>query len=205
MLIKVCGMREADNIRAVEAAGADWMGFIFFPRSPRCVTDVPEYLPQHCRRVGVFVNADMEEILQKAREWHLDFIQLHGDETPEQCRALKAQGLGVIRAFRVATPQDLTATAHYADGCDYFLFDTPTKDFGGSGRQFDWQLLRHYTGTTPFLLSGGLGPDSIAALRDFRHPACCGIDLNSRFETAPAQKDAAALASFIQEIRHFNA
>lgn len=202
MIIKVCGMREADNIRAVEAAGPDWMGFIFYPRSPRCVTEVPGYLPHHCRRVGVFVNAETTHIEDKARQWHLDLIQLHGDESPQQCRDLKAHGLCVIRAFRVAAPHDLSATADYSDCCDYFLFDTPTKDFGGSGRQFDWQLLNHYTGTTPFLLSGGLGPGDIAALQSFRHPACCGIDLNSRFETAPALKDAAALKDFIQHIRN---
>lgn len=99
MIIKVCGMREPENIRAIEQAGADWMGFIFFPQSVRHVSHRPEYLPEQCRRIGVFVNESSENILLKAQEFGLHHIQLHGRETPEQCRKLKAAGLGIIKVF----------------------------------------------------------------------------------------------------------
>lgn len=201
MLIKVCGMREAENIRAVEKADADWMGFIFYPRSPRFVAERPSYLPQHCKRVGVFVNADPSDILSKAKDFNLDFIQLHGNETPEQCRTLQEQGLHIIRAFQLATPQDVAATSSFAPFCEYFLFDTPTNAFGGSGRSFDWSILQTYQGATPFLLSGGIGPTSLNALKTFHHPLCAGVDLNSRFETKPGWKDAEALHTFISALR----
>ena len=101
MIIKVCGMREPENIRAIEQAGADWMGFIFFPQSARYVSHRPEYLPEQCHRIGVFVNESSENILLKAQEFGLHHIQLHGRETPEQCRKLKATGLGVIKVFSI--------------------------------------------------------------------------------------------------------
>jgi len=107
MIIKVCGMREPENIRAIEQAGADWMGFIFFPQSARYVSHRPEYLPEQCHRIGVFVNESSENILLKAQEFGLHHIQLHGRETPEQCRKLKAAGLGVIKVFSIAQESDL--------------------------------------------------------------------------------------------------
>ena len=124
MIIKVCGMREPENIRAIEQAGADWMGFIFFPQSARYVSHRPEYLPEQCHRIGVFVNESSENILLKAQEFGLHHIQLHGRETPEQCRKLKAAGLGVIKVFSIAQESDLQSAGCYEGVCDYFLFDT---------------------------------------------------------------------------------
>ena len=131
MIIKVCGMREPENIRAIEQAGADWMGFIFFPQSARHVSHRPEYLPEQCRRIGVFVNESSENILQKAQEFGLHHIQLHGRETPEQCRKLKAAGLGVIKVFSIAQESDLQPAGCYEGVCDYFLFDTACSGYGG--------------------------------------------------------------------------
>lgn len=204
MLIKVCGMRQSENIRAVEAAGADWMGFIFHPRSPRYVSAPPAYLPQRCRRVGVFVNAPAAEIRRQVEAFGLDLVQLHGDETPARCAALRHEGLRIVRALRIATAEDARRAADYAESADYLLFDTPSADYGGSGQRFDWACLRAYDGPLPFLLSGGLGADALPALAAFRHPRCIGLDLNSRFETAPALKDAAALKAFIQSARQLN-
>lgn len=201
MIVKVCGMREAENIRAVEQTGADWMGFIFYPRSPRFVPAPPSYLPQSVRRVGVFVNAGEADIRERADAFRLDSIQLHGQELPSLCQQLWEAGLTVIKAFAPKQAKDFTATADYEDSADYFLFDTPTASFGGSGRSFDWSLLRHYTGRTPFLLSGGLCPDSLEALHQFRHPRWAGIDLNSGFEIAPGRKDAQLLQSFITKFK----
>lgn len=201
MIVKVCGMREADNIRTVEQTGADWMGFIFFPRSARYVETVPSYLPVSCRRIGVFVNESTEVILRKAADFGLHGVQLHGKETPEQCRQLAAAGLEVVKVFSIATERDLHNTCSYEDTCHYFLFDTACPQYGGSGKTFAWDILALYKGNTPFILSGGIGPEQLDDLRRFRHPQWAGIDLNSRFETAPARKDASLLHTFIQQIR----
>ena len=136
MIVKVCGMREPDNIRAVEQTGPDWMGFIFFPHSSRHVSLRPAYLPERCKRVGVFVNEVTPAILQKAEEFDLHYIQLHGTETSEQCLNLKRAGLGVIKVFPIASMSDLKSTVCYENVCDYFLFDTACTGYGGSGKTF---------------------------------------------------------------------
>ena len=202
MIVKVCGMREPENFRAVEQAGADWMGFICYEGSPRHVSGVPQYLPAQTKRVGVFVNAGLEEILARAEELKLDYVQLHGTESPDLCIGLRCHGLHLIKAFAPRTPDDFGQTIPYLPLCDYLLFDTPCTGFGGSGKAFDWDLLRHYKGTTPFLLSGGIRPESLEALSRFRHPRWAGIDLNSGFETAPAMKDARKLKAFIEAVRN---
>lgn len=200
MIVKVCGMREPQNIRAVEQTGADLMGFIFHPKSPRYVASHPGYLPKAQRRVGVFVNAPIEDILGKAREYSLDYIQLHGDESPEFCRALKAKGLRVIRALGIASAADAERAAGY-NMADLLLFDTKTPQRGGSGRRFNWDVLAAYRGDVPFLLSGGINPQSADDILAFTHPQFAGIDINSGFETAPALKDAEAIRLFIQKLK----
>ena len=203
MIIKVCGMREPENIRAVETLGIDLMGFIFWPPSSRYVSEVPSYLPRNCRRAGVFVDAALEDILAAEKAFHLDVIQLHGHETPEAVMALKERlpAVHIVKSLAVMGPEDLAQTAAYEDVCDAFLFDTKGKLPGGNGRQFDWDVLRHYQGRLPFLLSGGIGPGDEPRIRAFDVPGCLGIDLNSRFETAPGRKDVDALKSFIETIR----
>ena len=157
MIVKVCGLTEAENIRQVEQCGADLLGFICYDRSPRFVPRAPAYLPQTAQRIGVFVNATQAYILHRVAELGLHGVQLHGAEPPALCRALRREGLTVIKAFALRRPEDLTATEGYTDVCRYFLFDTPTPRYGGSGRAFDWALLSHYRGTVPFLLSPPLG------------------------------------------------
>lgn len=196
-------MRDADNIREVEALGIDLMGFIFWPPSKRYVSERPAYLPEHCKRVGVFVDEDIQRVLRIAEDFALDFIQLHGHESPDYLRALRSvygDSIGIIKAFNIATADDLTATKPYEGIADYFLFDTKSALPGGSGSHFDWSVLAAYDGSTPFLLSGGIGPDDA----DIRHSSfftphsrCVGIDLNSRFETAPGFKDVSALRRFL--------
>lgn len=200
-LIKVCGMTQAENIRAVEALGVDWMGFIFYPRSPRFIDQCPSYLPTQARRVGVFVNASLEEISRRIHQFGLQSVQLHGDEEPAFCRKVGNLGVEVIKAFSIRSEADIEATQTYEGRCHYLLFDTPTAGRGGSGVAFDWRLLSTYRGQTPFLLSGGISPESVEALRLFSHPQWAGIDLNSRFESAPGVKSIPLLAPFIQEVR----
>ena len=203
MLIKVCGMREADNIRAVDALSTDFMGFIFWPHSSRYVAALPACLPQRAKRVGVLVDADMADLLQHAAQYGLHAVQLHGHENPAYVRQLRASvgQLTVIKAFNIATPNDLEQTVPYEGLADYFLFDTKGPSVGGNGKQFDWTVLNAYNGTTPFLLSGGIGPDDAPRIRSFHHPLLAGIDLNSRFETSPAVKDINQLNNFIKTIR----
>ena len=200
MTIKVCGMRDADNIQAVEQLGIDWMGMIFWPKSSRFVADVPSYLPKQVRLVGVFVDASLVDIRQHVSDYQLDLIQLHGKETPAFAEVLKP--LSVIKAFNISEAEDLKQTKAYEGIVDYFLFDTKGKVVGGNGEKFDWSVLSSYHGETPFLLSGGIGPDDVEAVNSFRHPKCIGIDLNSRFEQAPALKDISKLRNFIKQLHH---
>ena len=198
MIIKVCGMRDAENIREVEALGIDLMGFIFWPKSSRYVNERPAYLPTQCKRVGVFVDEDVNTIKKFANDYALDYIQLHGSESPEYVQQLR--NWQVIKAFNIATTEDLEATKTYEGIVDYFLFDTKGKSVGGNGEKFDWSVLEAYHGDTPFLLSGGIGPDDAERVRTFQHEKCIGIDLNSKFELSPALKDINKLQEFIKEL-----
>lgn len=204
MIIKVCGMRDADNIRQLDEAGiADWMGFIFFEKSSRNVTALPDYMPHNCKRVGVFVNEPIDSIIRKTRDFGFDIIQLHGNESPEYCNALKASlpdGIRFIKMIQIETLADINATTEYASIVDYFLFETKCSGYGGSGRQFDWEILQQYSGTTPFLITGGITADDADKVLSFQHPMFAGIDLNSKFETAPALKDIDLLKNFIKQI-----
>ena len=199
LIIKVCGMREAGNIREVEALRPDWMGFIFWEGSRRCVSPFPSRMPTQAKRVGVFVDEDIQKVIQTARDCALDFIQLHGHESPDYVAQLRRWE--VIKAFNIAHAEDFKQTRPYEGVADYFLFDTKGKAVGGNGEKFDWSVLNHYQGSTPFLLSGGIGPEDAAQVKNFHHPKCIGIDLNSRFETAPGLKDVAKLRTFIKQIR----
>lgn len=193
-------MREDSNIREVEQLGPDLMGFIFYPGSPRCVTVTPAYLPEKAMRVGVFVNEEKNKVEALAKSFSFTYIQLHGNESPEYCSQLQSKGRKVIKAFSVSKEDDLIPTLAYEGKCDYFLFDTPCKQYGGSGKAFNWNILKAYKGKTPFLLSGGICPEMADALKEFRHPLFAGIDLNSRFEFAPGEKDANKIKEFMNQL-----
>lgn len=207
LIIKVCGMREAENIRQVEQIAPDWMGFICWNGSARFVEDVPEYMPRSCCRVGVFVNPSPEEVRDNVFRLGLDAVQLHGQESPDFCMKIrKACGEGehplqLIKAFGIEPTKPFPDTAAYEKACDYFLFDTHCATAGGSGKCFDWKRLQQYRGNRPFLLSGGIGEEHADVLRRLEHPMWAGIDLNSRFEKSPALKDVGKLKGFINLIR----
>jgi len=204
-------MREAENIREVESLGIDLMGFIFWPKSSRYVSERPAYLPTKCKRVGVFVDEETETIRQIADDCALDYIQLHGHESPEQISRLLSltPHLSIIKAFNIATAEDFEATKPYEGIVDYFLFDAKAQLPGGSGQQFDWSVLKDYDGNTSFLLSGGIGPNDAERLKVFlashlsplTSHKCIGIDLNSRFEIAPGLKDVNKLKTFIEKVK----
>ena len=199
MIVKVCGMRDAGNICELEALGIHWMGMIFWPKSKRFVSVPPSYLPKQTRKVGVFVDATEEDIRQYVEAYQLDMVQLHGQESPDFLKSLKS--LTIIKAFNIATAEDLQKTADYEGLADYFLFDTKGKAVGGNGEKFDWSVLDSYHGSTPFLLSGGIGPEDASSVKSFRHQICIGIDLNSRFETEPGLKDITKIKLFLEEIK----
>lgn len=211
MIIKVCGMRDPENIQAVIATGIDWMGLIFYPRSPRYigegVTPLKErmiHADRTIKKVGVFVDAPVEQMLELAVDYQLDYLQLHGNESPDICYSLQKRGLSVIKALPVSTVEDIKVAQDYEGRVDYLLFDTKTQDYGGSGKSFDWRVLSAYEGEAPFLLSGGLAPESLNDLQKFAHTRLAGIDLNSGFEVTPAYKDADALRHFITNYKKQN-
>lgn len=277
-LTKVCGMRDAQNIREVAALGVNLIGLIFYPKSPRYVERIssdagiipdyssltPDPLPEGEGRnmldkqlkaeetkgetrnkqtvsaqlkstqskapfnkvttplslgegqggeaaipkfVGVFVDDMPQNIVTAVYNYHLSYVQLHGDESPVMIDNLRrtlvpdiAPQIKIIKAISVSSAEDLKRCEPYEGHVDLFLFDTKCKGYGGSGQKYDWSVLEAYTGQTPFLLSGGIGPDDADRLRDFHHPQCVGIDLNSKFETAPGMKDINLLQNFLHQL-----
>ena len=215
MKIKVCGLRDPDNIAAVAKLPVDYLGFLFYPKSPRFVEGetLLNWLERNKKliagipRVGVFVNAEIDYILNVVHDYELNYVQLHGNESPTYCQELNLlwtvssmHKARLIKAFSVDEDFRFSSTDAYAPHCPLFLFDTRSAKPGGSGRQWDWSLLDRYHGVTPFLLSGGIGPEDAERVRAVRRPQFHGIDLNSRFEMAPGVKDVAVLEVFLREI-----
>lgn len=197
MQVKICGMREAANLEDIAGLVPDYLGFIFYEKSPRYVGDALDAellrgLPPTVRKVGVFVDAPLPLLLATAAQYSLDYVQLHGHESAAYCQAAHAEGLRIIKAFSVDEQFDFDTLTEYGAVCDFFLFDTKGKHPGGNGYAFDWRVLTNYNGPAPFLLSGGLGPDNANALLAFKHPYLAGYDFNSQLETAPGLKDVAA-------------
>ena len=204
MRIKVCGMKDSENIKQLARLPIDYMGLIFYQKSQRFVGNLDagliNALPRSIKKTGVFVNAEEEYIIQKVIMYNLDFVQLHGVEAPEFCRKINEQ-IPVVKAFSVSDAADLEKLQAYDGGCRYFLFDTKTPQYGGSGQKFDWGILHYYNGNTPFFLSGGISPDDSDTIKRIKHPAFYGIDMNSKFEIEPGFKNIQLLEKFIKDIR----
>jgi phosphoribosylanthranilate isomerase len=204
--IKICGMREPENILDVAELRPDLMGFIFFPHSPRDAgqilnQEVLAGLPEKIRKTGVFVNEDIETIAGIVRKYSLDIVQLHGNETQDQCRKLREKEIPVIKVFNIKDSSSLRLCYEYQSCTEYFLFDTSTPKYGGSGNKFDWKILDEYNLDHPFILSGGISPDDISNILAINNPSFYGIDINSRFEIKPGIKNIETLKLFISEIR----
>ena len=205
LLLKVCGMRAPENIRALLELKPDFLGFIFYPGSSRYVgagldAALLHQFPAHTRKVGVFVNAGPESILAAAREYGLEAVQLHGEESPALCRQLRNQGLLVFKAFSIGEGFDFSSLAAYEGSCDFYLFDTKGPQYGGNGTTFNWDVLTGYNLATPFFLSGGVNLEHAAQLSKLSLPALAGIDINSRFETKPGMKDVGKVAAFFKNL-----
>lgn len=201
--IKVCGMRDSHNIADLLALKPNYIGFIFYEKSPRYINDVPNMdIHNGVKKVGVFVNASERTINERRIQFGLDIIQLHGDESPELCYIIKQTGAQVMKVFRVDEDFDFQETRRYQEYCDYFLFDTQTKAYGGSGKKFDWQLLNKYNNARPVFLSGGIGPDDAQEIKQIKHLNIKAIDINSKFELEPGLKNLELLSQFITDIRN---
>lgn len=204
--LKVCGMRLAANIAAVAELQPDYMGFIFYEKTPRVISEVSaeliKYIPSEIKTVGVFVNEDLEKVKERVNLLKLKAVQLHGGESPEYCAELKSTFpvLEVIKAFGIDEDFGFSALEPYLDVVDYFLFDTKTKIHGGSGKTFNWSVLDRYTHTKPYFLSGGIDLEHAAAIKNINDERLYALDINSRFETEPGLKDAEKIKAFIKEM-----
>lgn len=202
MKIKICGMKNPSNMLAVAALKPDFMGFIFYQKSPRYAEPLDKHtldlLPNSIQKIGVFVNETLENILTTIYKYKLDGVQLHGTEMSAMCKELCDAGYVVVKAFPIEADYNFKVTKAYEGTCDYFLFDTKTDIYGGSGVKFNWNILNEYIGKTPFLLSGGIGPDDADAILKIDHPMLAGIDLNSKFELSPGLKSIDLLNAFMK-------
>lgn len=199
--LKICGMRDAANITDVAALQPDYLGIIFYDKSPRFVGadfKMP-VLGKHIKKVGVFVNEKTDAILRFIEKYSLDMVQLHGTETAGECRVLQAKGVNVIKAFSVDDDFDFEVTKPFEKVVAYFLFDTKGRYFGGNAKTFDWTLLRKYNQKVPFFLSGGISPENVSAVREIADLNIYAIDVNSGVEDRPAVKSVNK-AKAIQEI-----
>jgi len=201
--IKVCGNKFPGNIKEVSSLRTEMMGFIFYEPSSRHVEDIvlSHDISKRTAKVGVFVNETISTILSRAMEFDLEYVQLHGDESVDYCQELKVKSeLKIIKVFRVGENFDFHVVAPFEKVAIYFLFDTKTEKYGGSGKKFNWEILNKYQGHTPFFLSGGIGPVDIGMISKLSHPMLIGLDLNSGFEDAPGIKNIEKLKEFIKEL-----
>ena len=202
MKVKVCGLR--DNFLEVVGLQPDFAGLIFYEKSSRFVEknqslEVKAKLAS-VQKVGVFVNAEKDYIFKKIQEYNLDLVQLHGFETPEFCAAVR-QKIPVIKAFGINSQNDFNRLESYLNSVDFFLFDTKTLSYGGSGEKFNWDCLKNVSISKPFFLSGGISLDDISIVKILKINNLIGVDLNSRFEISPTFKDIEKLRKAINLLK----
>ncbi len=205
--VKVCGMRDPQNIDEVCKANPDFLGYIFHPKSSRYVGDSPDLsiftrVPSSTKKVGVFVNEEAEKVIEICKEYKLKVAQLHGKESPDYCRQIRENGFLVFKAFSLDESFDFNILKDYISVVDYFLFDTKGKLPGGTGVKFNWELLNKYKLENPFFLSGGIGPDDYDGITTLNNKQLYALDINSGFEIEPALKDAEKVKAFIEKVRN---
>jgi len=216
MKLKVCGLKFPENIAAVAQLQPDYLGFIFYKKSPRYFKGKIPELSVDIKKVGVFVYSKLNKILNKALKYNLDAIQLHGEEDAAFCKKLKQalqdirgeermqNPVEIIKVFSVGDAFDFSVLEEFEEVCDYFLFDTKGKKKGGNGVAFNWKLLEKYPSKKPFFLGGGIGLEEMETLRDFLQKdvskLCYALDVNSKFEIKPGWKDVEKLEEFKNNI-----
>lgn len=201
--LKVCGMKNADEITRLSALSPDFIGFIFYKKSKRFAELLSEetlnQIPKHIKKVGVFVNEELALVKKIVSKCNLDFVQLHGDEDLGYCEQLVDQGIKIIKVFRVSSTLP-DSFQEFDKVADYFLFDTSTDKYGGSGKHFDWTILEGYDCEKPFLLSGGISLEDIEMIKSLKFPKLIGLDVNSRFEIEPGRKNIELLTKLKEAI-----
>jgi len=196
--VKVCGLTDNENIKEVLSLNVDMIGLNFYPSSPRYLSGPLSIHAPNKPKAGVFVNENYDNIMATAEKYGLDVIQLHGDENPEFCKKI-ASSIPVIKVFRIKHYGQVPETRPF-NACQYFLFDTDTKSYGGSGQKFDWSIFENIELDRPFFLSGGIGPNDAPVIARINHPMLYGIDINSRFEVRPGIKDVTSIGTFLAEL-----
>lgn len=196
-------MRDVDNIREVSALQPDYMGFIFYEKSPRYVGQdfiLPATFPKVIKRVGVFVNHTEQFVMNAMKKYQLDYAQLHGDEPVSYCEALKEQGVSIIKVFRVDDDFDFESTKEFESVADYYLFDTKGKHYGGNAKSFDWKLLNQYNQAVPFFLSGGIKSEHINEIKNLSSLNIHAVDVNSGVENKPGIKSISKISEIINQL-----
>jgi phosphoribosylanthranilate isomerase len=204
--IKICGLMYPSNIAQVVQTGPDYIGFIFYPESPRYCSGYLEPglicdIPATVKKTGVFVNDTVYTIKKNIFCYSLDLVQLHGDESPQMCHLLKSEGISVVKAFQIGKNFNFGILKSFKPYCDFFLFDTQNRFYGGSGNTFDWTLLSHYNNEKPFFLSGGIDLNHIEEILGLNNLNIHAVDINSKFEHSPGLKDVNKVREFVKSIR----
>ncbi len=207
--LKVCGMRDPENILELVNLAPDFMGFIFYDKSQRFVHDllpsVLQQIPESITKTGVFVNETLEGIKRIVDKYQLDLVQLHGNEAPEFCEILRDSGIKVIKVFSIDNDFKFELLNSYSEFCEMFLFDTKfSTGYGGHGFKFDWSLLKKYELKVPFLLAGGIDINDLTDLNLLDGLPLIGIDVNSKFELSAGLKDIQKLEKLKSALNSFN-
>jgi len=205
MIVKVCGINDLNNFQALSKLPVDILGMVFYPQSPRAGKPDDQNLARAIseipvQKAGVFVDEDVNQIRKIAKAFKLTYVQLHGNETPDDCRVLKEE-YEVIKAFKIGSEKDMKTIKEYDEVTDLFLFDTRGEQAGGTGVKFDWNLLKNFTLEKPYLLSGGIAPEDAVQIKKLVLPGCIGVDINSRFEVYPGKKDICKVEYFISKVK----
>ncbi|MFC0185277.1 phosphoribosylanthranilate isomerase [Pseudarcicella hirudinis] len=206
MRVKVCGMRDSENIKELLEINPDYMGFIFYEKSKRFVgeeldEELLKSFPKRTKKVGVFVNSTPAYILEKVKKYALDFVQLHGEELPDFCRNLQFKGVNIIKAFSVDASFNFSKLHNYKPYCDFFLFDTKGESIGGTGLTFDWSILNKYDNEKPFFLAGGIDLANAHLAMEMPSLRIHALDVNSKFETEPGLKDIEKIQELIKIVK----
>ncbi|UPQ79038.1 phosphoribosylanthranilate isomerase [Flavobacterium azooxidireducens] len=204
MKLKICGMNDQENTISISELQPDFLGFIFWNDSKRYCKNVIENIPNDIEKVGVFVDANYNEIVDKIISHKLNFVQLHGEESPDFCLEMKKTNIKVIKAITIDNNFNFNELKYNINCVDYFLFDTKGDLPGGNGTTFDWEILNQYKEDVPYFLSGGIGLDECPKLEKFLKSEvaknCYAIDINSQFEDEPGIKNKQKIKEFQEKL-----
>lgn len=204
MKLKICGLKYPENIKKITTMNLDYIGFIFYKNSPRYIennfsVDFVNSIPEHIQKVGVFVNESEDNIFNTIAQYNLNAIQLHGNESEQICKEFKPY-IKVIKAFCIDEQFNFSILEKYIHSVDYFLFDTASESYGGTGKAFNHQLLLNYTYKVPFFMSGGIDGTKLKTIIDLNLKYLYALDINSKFEINPGLKDVSKIKTFINQL-----